>query len=118
MQYKRHPTIEEVEIVIKASGLEVLPFERFYGMPRQSIQKFKKGTHTIKQKYWHLFFDPPKPIREKIDRMDEIRYNATRRVRHQPTEKHVSRFERLFEEKKKRKIKVKKIGVLAALLKN
>lgn len=113
-RYKRSPTIQEVDFIIKMSGFREAVFERFYGMSQQSIKHFRSGYRPLAEKYWHLFFDPPKPIRNKIDSLDALRAKCagylTRRKVH-----HVSRFEKV-EKKKEHRMKIKKIGVLAQLL--
>lgn len=114
-EYERSPTIEEIEFIVKMSGMNKLQFERFYGMSAETIRRFKKGASLFPRKYWHLFFDPPKPIRDKIDAVDYLRQKCQADV----WEKkfiHKPRFKPKNKKEKEQKQEVKKIGVLADLL--
>lgn len=113
-KYKRAPTMKEIRFVIKASGMSVERFEKFYGIASQAIKSYQIGVRPFPEKYWHLFFDPPKPIREKIDAMDAFRAKC-RSIVCNKTMPHKSRFEK-YQTKKEQKTSVKKIGVLADLL--
>lgn len=110
------PKKKDILFIIAMSKMTRFEFERFFSIPKDTIYKFMKGSQQLPKKYWHIFLNPPPSLRAKIDAIDETRYRARMRVNHRRVNGHVSRFD--AKEKKERGRKVKKIGVLAKLLKN
>lgn len=114
-EYERSPTIEEIEFIVKMSGMKAQEFERFYGITPKRISRFKSGKDPFPKKYWHLFFDPPKPIRDKIDAIDFFRQKCQANIWEMKFV-HKPRFKTKNKKEKEQKQEVKKIGVLADLL--
>lgn len=56
-KYLKAPTVEEMEAVIKASGVCDAQFERFHQMHTCSIKFHRMGYRTMPAKYWHLFLE-------------------------------------------------------------
>jgi hypothetical protein len=52
------PTWDLVEKVIKKSGLKFMfKFEDVWGIPNQTLKRYKSGRMFLPAKYWHIFYD-------------------------------------------------------------
>ena len=114
-KYEKSPTKKEVDYIARISGMTKKAFARFYGINEETFADFRKGKRPLPEKHWHLFFDPPKPIQEKLDRIGVMRARAKSYIQRRKIV-HVSKFAKKEEEKKEQRIEVKKIGVLKDLL--
>jgi len=56
------PTIEQIDAVVKASGVSELQFERFHDIYPGCIKKVRFGGYRIPVQYWHLFLEDTKSM--------------------------------------------------------
>jgi hypothetical protein len=111
--YPEHPPKALIRFVIGISGMKVYDLERFFGMPDGTISNhLSKYNRDIPRKYWRLFYDPP--ISLKIKTRQIVEAMGLKFDKKVDVEKHVE--EAVVEENKKSEIR--KIGVLADLLKD
>lgn len=104
------PTNEQVRIIVRMSGMRIHDFEKFCGMPLNTITNTLGAyNRSIPKDYWHIFFNPPKAI---VDNISELYFRFKKNDDANETKKVVE------ENHVKDKIEVKKIGVLADLLKD
>lgn len=111
-KYTEAPTKKLIDKIIKASGFTCADFERFFGIPEKILMFHRCGIRPLPKKYWHLFFDPPEKIKERVNEYDIARERARQSIHHRKRKPIVVTFPEVHE----KKIKVEKIGVLADLL--
>lgn len=110
-KYESHPSKSLVKYILAISGMNTCDFENFFGMTGHTITNFTSSyNRNIPKKFWHIFLDPPKSITDKTKEIAEEIGIKLEKIFDTP-DNHV-------EEIVKEEHCVKKIGVLADLLKN
>lgn len=107
-RYLRSPTYEEVMIVVKAHGVPVEQFERFYGIYVTCIKQMRRsnGTKPLPARYWHIIYENL----QKIENREPLPiWNPTNGIIPLPQKK-------LKRTKKKKYSNVKKVGLIKELL--
>lgn len=60
-KYAQAPSWEQIEILMTEMELSLYHFEKFYGMPYNSLIQVKKGERKLAAKYWHYVYEKIKP---------------------------------------------------------
>lgn len=60
-KYLYAPTFEQIEEFRKMLKLSRPVFERFYGIPLETIKQVKKGKMNLPAKYWHIIYEKISP---------------------------------------------------------
>jgi len=61
-RWLKAPTIEQIDLVVKASGVSELQFERYYGIYPGCIKKVRFGGYRLPVQHWHLFLEDNKSL--------------------------------------------------------
>lgn len=111
-KYPGPPPKTLVRFIIGLSGMNIHQLEKFLGVPESTISNYLSAyNRAIPEKHWHLFYDPPKSLVEKTKEIiSSLGINFEKTDDEQK--------EHVVDEVKEEKLEVKKIGVLADLLKN
>ena len=56
-RWLKPPTIEQIDAVVKKSGVSELQFERFYNIYPGCIKKVRFGGYRVPVQYWHIFLE-------------------------------------------------------------
>lgn len=56
-RYLKSPTPAEIQAALDNLGICGRHFERFFGLPINTISKFKIGADPFPVKYWHFVFE-------------------------------------------------------------
>ena len=56
-KYLKSPTLEQVEEFRLELGITKLQFERYYGMPRRTLNKLITDTGGLPVKFWHIIYE-------------------------------------------------------------
>lgn len=60
-KYAHAPSWEEIESLIKETGMCLAHFEKFYGMPFKTLNHVKMGDRHLASKFWHFIYERIKP---------------------------------------------------------
>lgn len=61
-RWLKAPTIEQIDAVVKKSGVSELQFERFHNIYPGVIRNIRWGSKRMPVQHWHLFLDPQNSI--------------------------------------------------------
>lgn len=64
LKYIKAPTIEMIDKVMAAHGVEEKTFERFYGMYYTAIKHVRRGIRQLPVQHWHIIYESLKLIAE------------------------------------------------------
>ena len=56
-KYKRPPTWDMVQSFADELGMDIMHFERFYGIPYSTLTQVKNGRKPLPIRYWHIFYE-------------------------------------------------------------
>lgn len=87
-RWLRPPTIEQIEAVIKASGVTVPHFEKYHGIYDGCIRHIRLGDKKMPVQHWHLFLEDTKTnvpnnvpkmvsVTQKLQKRKELRLTRT-----------------------------------------
>ncbi len=60
-KYGAPPTWEQIYAFIKETGMSMYHFERFYGIPYNTLTQVKSGKRNLFSAYWHIIYEKIKP---------------------------------------------------------
>ena len=60
-KYLKQPEWWQVEEFIKELGITMAQFERFYGLPYNTLVQVKSGHKRLSPEYWHFIYERIKP---------------------------------------------------------
>ena len=60
-KYLKQPTWEQISDFIKEQGVSMYAFERFYGIPYNTLTQVKAGTKNLATRFWHFIYERIKP---------------------------------------------------------
>lgn len=60
-KYAKPPSWKEIDAFIKELGMNPSHFEKFYGIPFNTITQIKAGTKRLGSAYWHIIYERIKP---------------------------------------------------------
>ena len=68
-KYSGPPTWEQIERVVKKTGMSKFHFELFYGINHNHLAQVKRGQRQLSLTYWHIFYEfgkrrPKSPIKD------------------------------------------------------
>lgn len=56
-KYLKAPTISEIENFIKELKINAAQFERFFGIPDNTIPQIKNGYKRLPARFWHIIYE-------------------------------------------------------------
>ncbi len=115
------PTIERIKLVVFISKLSVHKFEKFYGIPGNTLYNAFYEIQGLPKKFWHLFHNIPKPILKAAEKRCAEREKAMAKIglkhkKHNRYNSFSKKGKKEIQEVKEQRVVVKRIGVLADLL--
>lgn len=57
LKYIKAPTIEMIDRVRNAYGVDEKQFERFFGFYRETIKKVRRGERKLPVEHWHTIYE-------------------------------------------------------------
>lgn len=60
-KYAKPPSWSQIEELINEMEMEMYHFERFYGIPFNTLTQVKSGKRTLAAPYWHFIYEKIKP---------------------------------------------------------
>jgi hypothetical protein len=60
-KYAQAPSWGQIEELINEMGMEMYHFERFYGIPFNTLTQVKAGKRNLGSCYWHYIYEKIKP---------------------------------------------------------
>ena len=67
-KYLKAPTIEQIEAVVKKTGVSEAQFERFHSIYDGAITHVRIGFRELPSSYWHIFLDPSTSTNKQTNR--------------------------------------------------
>lgn len=60
-KYAKAPSWEQIDAFISELGMSFNHFEKFYGIPYNTITQIKSGQRELSSPYWHYIYERIKP---------------------------------------------------------
>lgn len=60
-KYAKAPSWEQIDAFIKELGMTPNHFERFYGIPYNTLTQVKSGKKNLGSPHWHIIYERIKP---------------------------------------------------------
>ena len=60
-KYAKPPSWEQIDAFVQEMGMNIYHFERFYGLPFNTLAKVKGGSKNLGSPYWHIIYEKIKP---------------------------------------------------------
>ena len=60
-KYAKPPSWEQIDAFISDLGMSFNHFEKFYGIPYNTITQIKSGQRELSSPYWHYIYERIKP---------------------------------------------------------
>jgi hypothetical protein len=60
-KYAKAPSWEEIHAFIKEMGMNMYHFEKFYGIPFNTMAQVKSGQKKLGSPHWHIIYERIKP---------------------------------------------------------
>ena len=60
-KYAKPPSWEQIDAFISDLGMSFNHFEKFYGIPYNTVTQIKSGQRELSSPYWHYIYERIKP---------------------------------------------------------
>ena len=82
-KYAQPPSWEQINEFILESGMSMYHFERFYGIPFNTLTQIKSGYRKLSADFWHFIFEKIKP-NYGAGFIDDYNYRDVKNKPHKP----------------------------------
>lgn len=111
LKYIKAPTMEMIQKVMDAYGVDEAQFERFFGIYRWCVKNIKRGARTLPVQHWHIIYECLKLI-EQGKELPLYREDIPKAAEEK---KIFSMFKKSSKQRTTKKNKVKRTGSLCEL---
>lgn len=84
-KYAQPPSWEQIQELITEMKMDMYSFERFYGIPYNTLTQIKTGKRSLAADYWHFIYEKIKPAYGVGFIVDYSKKRPKNRIKHQLT---------------------------------
>lgn len=84
-KYAQPPSWDQIHELITEMKMDMYSFERFYGIPYNTLTQIKTGKRTLAADYWHFIYEKIKPAYGAGFVVDYSKKRTKNRIKHHLT---------------------------------